>query len=751
MHHHRLLSRQIQRLMGGDFAPDARWRALLDQVSASYQEADRERALLENALAVNSEELTAANESLRKRAEQEQALLRSFTNSIPDLFFAKSMQGRYMGCNQTFERALGLHESDIVGKTDAELMPAEMAQEFETLERQVLATGEPNVREEWLTQADGKRVCLEMLRAPYFGIDGAPLGLIGIGRDITERRRLEEQMRLSALVYQHTAEGMLVTDANYRIIDINAACARITGYQLDEVKGQSPDIFNSGRQDAAFYESMRRTVDEFGYWHGEVWDRRKNGETYAKSMVINRLVGGDGTAHGYVMLFSDITEKKQADDMIWRQANFDMLTGLPNRRMLRERLEHEIRQATRARCSLALLLIDLDHFKEINDTLGHLVGDDLLVEAARRISACTRESDTVARLGGDEFTVILTRVTDPKHVEAVAAKIIARMAEPFQLGDSVVYVSASLGITLCPDDASDAEVLLKNADQAMYVAKRLGRGRFSHFTQGLQTAAQDRLRMIGDLRGAIQAGQFHLHFQPIVDPHTGHIRKAEALLRWDHPTDGIILPGDFIPLAEETGLIVPIGDWVFREAARWAARWNTLVPGGFQVSVNASPVQFRAEAASIQRDWITFLRSHDIPGSSMVIEITEGLLLNADADVSQILLALRMAGIQMAIDDFGTGYSSLAYLNKFDIEFLKIDQSFISALSAAPADRALCEAIIVMAHKLGLQVIAEGVETSEQRQLLRDAQCNFLQGYLLSRPIPPEQLEAILKHGATIR
>jgi diguanylate cyclase (GGDEF)-like protein/PAS domain S-box-containing protein len=615
----------------------------------------------------------------------------------------------------------------------------------------VLSTGHPSVREEWLMKSDGNKVCLEMLRAPYFDFDGAPLGLISIGRDISERRRLEEQMRLSALVYQHTAEGMLVTDANYRIIDINAAGARITGYQLDEVRGQRPDIFNSGRQDLAFYELMQRTVDEFGYWHGEVEDRRKNGDTYAKSMVINRLMGGDGTVHGYVMLFSDITEKKQADEMIWRQANFDMLTGLPNRRMLRERLEHEIRQTTRAGCSLALLLIDLDHFKEVNDTLGHLVGDDLLVEAARRISACTRESDTVARLGGDEFTVILTRITDPKHVETVAEKIITHLAEPFQLGDSVAYISASVGVTLCPDDADEAEALLKNADQAMYVAKRQGRNRFSHFTQGLQTAAQDRLRMISDLRSAIKDKQFHLQFQPIVDPITGHICKAEALLRWDHPIHGVVLPGDFIPLAEETGMIVSIGDWVFREAARWASRWNRLVPGGFQISVNASPVQFRPEAAATLRDWITFLHNHDIPGSCMVIEITEGLLLNADADVSQILLALRMAGIQMAIDDFGTGYSSLAYLNKFDIEFLKIDQSFISSLSAAPADRALCEAIIVMAHKLSLQVIAEGVETAEQRNLLREAACDFLQGYLLSRPITPEQLEAVLKHGATIR
>ena len=607
-------------------------------VSDSYHEADRERRWLENTFTVNSEELETVKAQLRAKVESEQALLRSFTNSIPeDLFFAKSMDGLYMGCNEVFARVMGLSEKEIVGKSDAQLISADKAEVLRALEREVLDTGKRNVQDEWIMHPDGSMHCMEMLRAPYFGVDGKPLGLIGIGRDVTLKKQADEQ-------------------------------------------------------------------------------------------------------------------KKEAAEDNYKLANFDSLTGLPNRHMFREKLEHEIRQSDRARLSLALLLIDLDQFKEINDTLGHLVGDVLLVEAARRILACTRESDTVARLGGDEFTVILSRVKDPKDVELVAQKIIERLGEPFQLGESVVYVSASIGITVYPLDASGAEEqvdeVLINADQAMYEAKRQGGKRFSHFTQSLQTALQERKHMITDLRAAILENQFHLHYQPMMDMATGHIRMAEALVRWDHPTRGIIMPEDFISLAEETGLIVRIGEWVFEEAARWASRWNELLPGGFQVCVNTSPVQFRAEGAASQIKWIEYLQLHNIPGKCLVVEVTEGVLLNADKDSLKMLANLRKANIQIAIDDFGTGYSSLAYLTKFDIEYLKIDKQFIHSLSKDVRDTALCEAIIVMAHKLGLQVIGEGVEHHLQDEMLDKFGCDFVQGYLYSRPILAEQLDAILRHGA---
>ena len=452
---------------------------------------------------------------------------------------------------------------------------------------------------------------------------------------------------------------------------------------------------------------------------------------------------------------TDITEKKRSEELIWKQANFDTLTGLPNRRMFHDRLAQEIKKAHRAAShqggsghQVALLFIDLDHFKEINDTLGHDRGDCLLVEAARRITDCVRATDTVARLGGDEFTVLLAELDDPGSVERVAQSILQKLIEPFHLGDQTVVVSASIGITLYPDDATDLAGLVKGADQAMYVAKSLGRNRYSYFTPALQEAALARLRLINDLRGALAGDQFRVYFQPIVSLSSGRILKAEALIRWQHPQRGLVRPADFIPLAEETGLIIEIGDWVFKESARWAKRWRSMHNAELQVSVNKSPVQFVKDGAN-HRMWLNHLRQLELPGHSMVIEITEGLLLNTDVAIVETLLNYRDAGIQVAIDDFGTGYSSLAYLKKFDIDYLKIDRSFVRNLATDASDMALSEAIIVMAHKLGLKVIAEGVETAAQRDLLTAAGCDYAQGYLYARPLPPEEFEALLRHGAS--
>lgn len=727
--------------------PDERWQALLELVSDYYRQVDRDRVLVENALAVSSEELESLYAKLRETADADRALFRSFTTSVPDLFFVKTPRGVYRGCNPAFEHMLGLREDQVIGRTVHDVLPREMADEITQVEQAVLASGKPDLREQWLPLPTGELRCLEMLRAPYFAADGSLLGLLGIGRDVTDRRRLEEQTRLAALVYQNTGEGMLVTDAAYRIIDVNPACERITGYSIEEMRGNTPEMFNSGRQDAEFYRSMRDAVDRTGHWQGEVWDRRKGGETHVKSMVVNRITDGDGSVRGFVVLFSDVTEKKEADEQKWKSANLDGLTGLPNRRMLREKLEYQMRMADRDRRSLGVLLIDLDKFKEINDTLGHLVGDDLLVEAARRISACTRESDTVARLGGDEFVVLLPGLGDPHDAEMVATKIISRLNEPFHLGDTQGEVTASVGITVYPQDAREVDDLIKGADQAMYQAKGLDGNRFSHFTQGLQTAAQERLRLGSDLREALTQKRFHLHFQPVINVSTGRIHKAEALLRWDHPTRGVVEPEQFIRIAEERGMIVQIGDWVFHEAARWAERWSAIVPG-FQVTVNVSPRQFRAEAAASRESWIARMESGAMPRNAMAIEITEGLLLHAEGDVTGTLASLRRGGIEIAVDDFGTGYSSLAYLHRFNVDLLKIDQSFVASIETEPSDAVLCEAIVAMSHKLGLRVVAEGVETQRQAELLTRLGCDSMQGFLFSRPIPPEQLEAILKHGA---
>ena len=446
---------------------------------------------------------------------------------------------------------------------------------------------------------------------------------------------------------------------------------------------------------------------------------------------------------GLVIHFKTIERSKA---QLWKRANFDVLTQLPNRDMFRDRLSQEIKKSDRTGQPLALMLIDLDQFKEVNDTLGHDMGDILLQEAARRILNCVRESDTVARLGGDEFTVVLSQLANASHAEDIAQKIIKRLSEPFTLNDEIAHISASLGITLYPIDALDIDSMMRNADQAMYVAKNNGRNRYSHFTASLQETAQKRLRLTNDLRTALAGQQFRLHFQPIVDLHTDRIHKAEALLRWQHPVRGMVSPAEFIPLAEETHLIVEIGVWIRREALIWCERWNNLNPDGFQISINKSPVEFMDDSDSDRvESFVKELSDHGLCGKNFVFEITEGLLLNADSRINTKLMALRDAGIQVSIDDFGTGYSSLSYLKKLDIDYLKIDQSFVRNLERDSNDMALCEAIIVMAHKLGLKVIAEGVESLAQRDFLTRAGCDYGQGYLFSRPVPPEEFEAWLK------
>ncbi len=439
----------------------------------------------------------------------------------------------------------------------------------------------------------------------------------------------------------------------------------------------------------------------------------------------------------------DITQQKESEKLIWNQANFDKVTGLANRNMFHNQLDQEIKKAHRAGQQMALFFIDLDHFKEINDTLGHDAGDILLREAAQRIKNCVRESDTVARLGGDEYTVLLLDIADISDIERIAANILKILHDPFMLGEEAGYISASIGITLYPNDATTAEDMLKNADQAMYVSKSQGRNQSSYYTAELQAGAQQRRLLINDLRQAVAGKQFILNFQPIISLATGKIFKAEALIRWHHPTRGLVDPLEFIPLAEETGLIHEIGDWVFYEAARCAQQWVKIAGQGFQISVNKSPIQFMRDED--HHEWLDYLTQLGLGGRNLVIEITEGLLLDPTHQVTDKLFKFRDAGIQVAIDDFGMGYSSLSYLKKFDIDYLKIDRAFVENLERDANNMALVEAIIVMAHKLGLEVIAEGVETEAQRKLLSDAGCDCAQGYLFSKPVSAEEFDGLLK------
>jgi len=569
--------------------------------------------------------------------------------------------------------------------------------------------------------------------------------------EIAERERSESALRESEIRLRATIETTLVAVVQMNsegvIIGWNKQAGNIFGWSTIEAIGRTvhETIIPPSHREA----HLRGLKHFILTGEGPVLNKQleivglhRDGHEFPIELTITPIKVG--TKHEFSAFINDITQKKESEELIWQQANFDVLTGLSNRHMFRDRLEQEIRKSARSGIPIALMFIDLDRFKEVNDTLGHDVGDILLIEASRRIGDCVRMTDLVARMGGDEFTVLLTEVEDVTSVERIAQNITRKLATPFQLKEEVVFVSASIGITLYPNDASDIEGLFKNADQAMYVAKEQGRNRHSYFTKSLQDAAQNRLRLINDLRGALAADQLMLYFQPIVEMSTGRIHKAEALIRWLHPERGLVSPVQFIPLAEETGLILEIGDWVFYEAMRYAKRWRTLYDPVFQVSVNKSPVQFYKDGDE-HAVWLSYLRDNDIPGQALTVEITEGLLLDSNMSVNGALLTLRNADIRVSIDDFGTGYSSLSYLKKFDIDYLKIDQSFVRHLEVEHNDLVLCEAIIVMAHKLGIKVIAEGVETERQRDMLFAAECDYAQGYLYSRPIPADEFEALLK------
>jgi diguanylate cyclase (GGDEF)-like protein/PAS domain S-box-containing protein len=555
--------------------------------------------------------------------------------------------------------------------------------------------------------------------------------------DITERKQAEAELRISASVYRTLTEGVLITDAENRILSVNPAFTRLTGYPAAEVMGQNPRVLKSGQHDAAFYRDLWATLLETGQWEGEITNRRKTGEPFQEWLSIHTVHDEQGQVLRSIGLFTDISEQKRIAAKIWKQANYDSLTGLPNRQLFQDRLDQEIERIRRTGRALAVLFIDLDQFKLVNDTLGHAAGDRLLVEAAQRILACVRGTDTVARLGGDEFTVVMSDLSSTERVGLAAQAILDGLAQPFALQGETIHLTASIGITLYPLDGAATPDIMKHADQAMYAAKALG-NRFHYFTPALQTAALARLQLIGELRAALAAGdQFRVYYQPIVDLTTGHIAKAEALVRWQHPTRGLVSPTEFIPVAEDCGLIGELGEWVFRAAAQWVlSRRQDGVR--FQVSVNKSPAQF--VTGHTEHTWPAWLEHLGLPGAAIVIEVTEGLLLSERPEVLDKLRQFDLAGMGLAIDDFGTGYSALAYLKKFAADYLKIDISFIRDLETNPDNQALCEAIIVMAHRLGIQVIAEGVETPAQRDWLLAAGCDFAQGYLFGRPAPAEEI-----------
>lgn len=551
--------------------------------------------------------------------------------------------------------------------------------------------------------------------------------------DIEYRKKMEKSADLFRSMINASRDAMFIVDpATAKILDVNLQGCQSLGYSYEEILNLKMTDIDDSFQEGQDWKNRVGELKQKQHMLIVGEHVHKDGHTFSVEKSASYLV--QGGFEYFLSIVRDITERKKSEELIWRQANYDSLTNLPNRNMLYDRLALALKKSQRNSSKLAVLCLDLDKFKEVNDTLGHDVGDKLLEEAGRRLHSCVREVDAVARLGGDEFCILIEDVDDVSHIDRIANSILESLAQPFVLGANRAFVSASIGITFYPDDAQDVDGLMKKSDQAMYFAKNKGRNCFQYFTESMQEKALDRMSLSRDLYDALSKDQFTLEYQPIITMSNGAIHKAEALLRWDHPSRGLINTAEFIAIAEENGTIGRIGDWVFANVIKTVRHWRVEYDEHFQISLNASPLQFRETNKDIET-WHERLSHMGLSGDAISIEITEGLIMDTDQSVTDKLLMLRDAGIQVALDDFGTGYSSLSYLQKLDIDYLKIDQSFVEGLSPDSDEQALCEAVIAMAHRLKLKVIAEGIETQEQYTILRSAGCDYGQGYYFSKPL----------------
>ncbi len=655
------------------------------------------------------------------------------------------IRGRYLEVNDAFQRMCGYSEDELRALDYWALTPrgyeADEARQLESLER----TGHYGPYEKEYVRKDGSLVPLRLNGMLVTGSDGRK-HIWSIVEDITDRRRIETDLRIAASAFDAQV-GIIVTDVRGVILRVNEAFCATTGYSAGELVGQTPRLLKSGRHDANFYTAMWRSLGQAGVWQGEIWDRRKNGEVYPKWMTISAVKDDKGATTHYVSTHSDISERKAAEEEIKHLAFYDPLTQLPNRRLLLDRLHQALATSRRIARHGALLFIDLDNFKILNDTLGHDQGDLLLQQVAERLSSCVREGDTVARLGGDEFVVMLENLSEgideaAAQVEAVGAKIVAALNAAYPLGGHEHHGTASIGVTLFGAHQEAMDELLKQADLAMYQAKASGRNALRFFDPRMQAAVNARVGLEKDLRRAVREDQFVLDYQAQVDSE-GRVLGAEALVRWRHPERGLVAPDDFIPMAEETGLILPIGQWVLETACRQLVAWaGRPEVDDLTLAVNVSVRQLR------QRDFVAqvlaVLASTGADPRRLKLELTESLLLDNAEDTIAKMAALKEIGVGFALDDFGTGFSSLSYLKRLPLEKLKIDRSFVLDVLTDPNDAAIARTIVALARSLGLATIAEGVETEEQRDFLADAGCHSYQGFLFSRPLPLDAFESFL-------
>ena len=563
-------------------------------------------------------------------------------------------------------------------------------------------------------------------------------------RDISLRKQMEGQLHLSAKVFESSNEAILISDGKNRIISVNHRFEQITGYRAAEVLGSEAAILGADSENPSFYRNLHAILLEQGSWQGEASDRRKGGEIYPVWLSISLVRDKRGNPEYHIASFSDITERKQQEAQIEHLAFHDLLTGLPNRRLLIDRIQVAIAQAARDANGLALLFVDLDRFKTINDSLGHQAGDQLLRLVGERLKSWVRSGDTVSRVGGDEFIVLCPDCDSPEGASSLGDKLLGAIAQPYQIDDTELVITASIGIALYPDNGADANSLIGNADVAMYLAKENDRNNYQFYSPELNARNLERLQMELRLRHALEEGEFLLYFQPQIDARDGKIVGAEALIRWLEPELGLIPPGRFIPLAEETGQIQAIGEWVLQQSCRHLKKWQEMGLTNLPIAINLSARQFK-QSSFVDTIGQT-MAEHKLPAHLLELELTESMLMKDVPQTTAKLNQLKKMGFRISIDDFGTGFSSLNYLRHFPLDVLKIDQSFVRELFDEGAALAIIESIIALARSLGMRTVAEGVETAEQRAILESSGCDILQGYLISRPLPEAEFLEWVQH-----
>ena len=687
-------------------------------------------------------ELKKVEAALRDNEEQ----LRAITDNTTAVIVLKDMEGRYLHVNRRFEELFHMTCKQMIGRTDYDVFPSDLAEKFAKNDQVAIQSGRSFEVEELVQQSDGLHTYISV-KFPLRKNSGEIYAICGIATDISERKQAEQDLRVAATTFE-SQEGMMIVDGNGVILKVNRAFVDITGFTAEEAVGRTPKFLSSGRHDQDFYSAMWKSIERTGAWQGEIWNRRKSGDVYPEWLMITAVKDEVGRTTHYVGTFTDVTLRKKADVEIANLAFYDPLTGLPNRRLLLDRLKQAIASSIRNARYGALLFLDLDNFKTLNDTRGHDIGDMLLQQVAQRLVTCVREGDTVARLGGDEFVLMLEDLNDnaieaATQTEAVGEKILAALNQTYHLAEYAHRSTPSIGVTLFINHQGQIDDLLKRADLAMYQAKAAGRNTLRFFDPEMQAVVMTRAALEADLNEAVLKKQFLLYYQAQVD-YKGSPTGVEVLVRWQHPLRGLVSPLEFIPLAEETGLILPLGHWVLQTACAQLALWATRPEmAHVTVAVNVSARQLRLP--NFVEEVMRILDHSRANPQRLKLELTESLLVADVEDTITKMNALKAIGVGFSLDDFGTGFSSLSYLKRLPLDQLKIDQSFVRNVLTDPNDAAIAKMVVALAESMGLAVIAEGVEIEAQKEFLAHNGCNAYQGYLFSRPLPIEEFEEFMK------